>query len=259
MTLPRPGERRGDDAPGGEPFVVTVPGSSSWARAGQAAAVDVVGRAWGAGPTVYLVHGWAGHRRQFAEFVSPLVARGLRVVAFDMPSHGESGAGAFGPRSTTFLEFAATIEAVVARWGQPHAIVAHSAGAIATACALTDGMHADRLVLLAPMVGPVPHLRLFGRGLGFGERIFDRLVVRLEHRVGAPMRHFDVPELGRATAMPPTLIMHDRGDRSTPVSDSAAIAAAWPGARFHVTEGLGHNRLLRDPDVVTRAADLITA
>ena len=257
MTLPRPGQRRGGDAPGGEPFAVTVPGSASWSGAGRVTGVDVVGRVWGNGPTVYLVHGWAGHRRQFAELVAPLVARGMRVVAFDMPSHGDSQPGAFGPRSTSFLEFAATIEAVVARFGEPHAIVAHSAGAIATACALTDGMHADRLVLLAPMVGPLPHLRLFARGLGFGDRIFTRLVTRLEHRVGAPMRHFDVPELGRATAMPPTLVIHDRGDRSTPVSDGAAIAAAWPGARLHVTEGLGHNRLLRDPDVTVRIADFL--
>lgn len=258
MTLPRTGQHLGDDAPSGEPFVVTVPRPASSSGAGRVTGVDVVGRVWGSGPTVYLVHGWAGHRRQYAELVAPLVARGVRVVAFDMPSHGDSGPGMFGPRSTSFVEFAATIEAVVARFGEPHAIVAHSAGAIATACTLTDGMHADRLVLLAPMVGPLPHLRLFARGLGFGDRVFNRLVTRLEHRVGAPMRHFDVPELGRATAMPPTLVIHDRGDRSTPVSDGAAIAAAWPSARLHVTEGLGHNRLLRDPEVITRIADFVT-
>ena len=95
--------------------------------------------------------------------------------------------------------------------------------------------------------------------LGFGERTLRRLVTRVERRIGAPMRHFDVPELGRAVAMPPTLIVHDRDDVSTPVTDGAAIAAAWPGARLQVTSGLGHRRMLRDPDVVAEVVDFITA
>jgi hypothetical protein len=77
--------------------------------------------------------------------------------------------------------------------------------------------------------------------------------------VGAPMRHFDVPELGRAIAMPPTLVVHDRGDRFTPSTDGAAIAAAWPSARLRLTDGLGHRRLLSDPAVVADVVDFAGA
>ena len=72
------------------------------------------------------------------------------------------------------------------------------------------------------------------------------------------MHHFDVPELGRAIAMPPTLVVHDRDDVFTPVTDGAAIAAAWSSARLRVTSGLGHRRLLRDPDVVAEVVDFVT-
>lgn len=242
MTLPNRRPARAGH-PGGTRFVVD-PG--------------VVGEVWGDGPLVYLVHGWAGHRGQFSDFVSPLVAQGYRVVTFDLPSHGESAPGVFGPRSTSFPEIADALAAVVARHGEPHAIVAHSAGAIATAMALCDGLKANRLVLLAPMVGGLPHLRDFARFMGFGERTLSRLVSRLERRVGAPLSHFDVPELGRAVRMPATLVIHDRDDRSTPVSDGAAIAAAWPGTRLHVTSGLGHNRLLRAPEAISKAVDFIS-
>jgi hypothetical protein len=71
------------------------------------------------------------------------------------------------------------------------------------------------------------------------------------------MHHFDVPELGRAVHMPPTLIVHDRADRSIPVADGIAIAEAWPTARLHVTSGLGHRRLLREPEVVGAVVDFI--
>src|SRR5690606_26426681 len=128
----------------------------------------IVGEVWGDGPPVYLVHGWAGHRGQFGGFVAPLVARGLRVVAFDMPSHGDSAPGRFGPRSSTFPEFIAALAQVVGEFGRPHAIVAHSAGAVATAAALCDGVAADRVVLLAPMASARSYLHQFATALNLG-------------------------------------------------------------------------------------------
>src|SRR5690349_395790 len=46
--------------------------------------------AWGEGPPVLLVHGWAGRGTQLGEFVAPLVAAQRRVVALDAPAHGDS-------------------------------------------------------------------------------------------------------------------------------------------------------------------------
>ena len=226
--------------------------------AGEAFAVGTVaGEIWGSGPTVYLLHGWAGHRGQLGAFVAPLVARGFRVVAFDAPSHGESGPGAHGPRSSSIPEFAEALKAVVAAQGPAAAVIAHSMGATATAIALCDGMRADRLAMLAPLASPAMYGRRLARMLGAGERTHRRLAARVERRVG-PMRHMEVPELGRAIAMPPTLVVHDRDDSSVSVTDGAAIAAAWPRARLHVTSGLGHRRLLRHPDVVAEVVDFVT-
>lgn len=248
FTLPRPkAPPKPSEAAPGRPFTLNIDGH------------HVVGEVWGDGPAVYLMHGWAGYRDQLTPFVAPLVSRGYKVVAFDAPSHGDSGPGAFGPRSSTIPEFATALMRVVAIHGPAWAIVAHSLGSTAAAAALCDGLRAGRLVMLAPMASPLSFARQFATVLGFGERTFRRLVTRVERRVGAPMRHFDVPELGRAVAMPPTLIVHDRDDVSTPVTDGAAIAAAWPGARLHVTSGLGHYRLLRDLGVITEVADFVTA
>ena len=46
--------------------------------------------AWGAGPTVLLVHGWEGRGAQLGALVDPLVAAGYRAVALDGPAHGDS-------------------------------------------------------------------------------------------------------------------------------------------------------------------------
>ena len=94
---------------------------------------------WG-NPTAYLVHGWGGWWQQLSAHVEPLLARGFCVVAFDAPSHGDSGPGVHGRRSTTFLEMAEALGAVVSEFGRPTLVVAHSAGrARGGACARAGG------------------------------------------------------------------------------------------------------------------------
>jgi pimeloyl-ACP methyl ester carboxylesterase len=249
FTLPRharPSAARPSPVAAGTPFAVDVNGHR------------VFGQTWGEGPAVYLVHGWAGRGDQLAPFVAPLVSRGYRVVVFDAPSHGASAPGAYGPRSSTIPEFADALTEVTAVHGPAHAVIAHSMGCTATAIAVCDGLRAGRLVFLAPMASPASYATQFARALGFGPRILRRLITRVERRVGAPMRHFDVPELGRAIAMPKTLIVHDRDDASTPIEDADAIAATWTDSRLHVTSGLGHRRILRDPEVVAEVVDFVT-
>ncbi|HEX6673981.1 MAG TPA: TetR family transcriptional regulator, partial [Actinomycetes bacterium] len=48
-----------------------------------------------------------------------------------------------------------------------------------------------------------------------------------------------------------------RDDRETSWSDGRAIAIAWPDARLLTTTGLGHRRVLRDPEVVTQVAGFL--
>jgi pimeloyl-ACP methyl ester carboxylesterase len=130
-------------------------------------------------------------------------------------------------------------------------------GAAAAAAALANGMRTERLAMLAPMASATSYARRFAAMLGCGPRILRRLASRVERRIGAPLHHFEVPDLGRTAEMPPTLVVHDADDRSIPATDGAAIASAWPGARMSRTSGLGHRRLLRDPDVVAEVVEFV--
>jgi len=55
----------------------------------------------------------------------------------------------------------------------------------------------------------------------------------------------------------PALIIHDEDDVSVPWQQGRMIAAAWPGARFMKTSGLGHGRILRDRQVIAAAVEFI--
>jgi pimeloyl-ACP methyl ester carboxylesterase len=213
---------------------------------------SVAGWSRGDGPPVYLVHGWGGSAGQLGALVEPLVRAGYRLVAFDAPSHGQSQPGPSGPRSSTILEFAEALRVVAGRYGPAHAVVAHSLGCSATAIALRDGLAATRAVFVAPFVDVTPYTHEFARRLGFGERIRAGMVRRIERRFGVPMSFFDLTLMAREMAPPPLLVIHDRQDRETRWADSRDLSRAWPNARLLTTSGLGHRRILSDPEVVAQ-------
>jgi pimeloyl-ACP methyl ester carboxylesterase len=248
FRVPGPRRRRDRLVEPGRPFQVQVDGGT------------VAGEVWGdpRAEAFYLMHGWGGWREQLDGFVEPLTGAGLRVVAFDAPSHGASDPGPEGPGRSTVLELAGALAAVVAANGPAHAVVAHSLGALATAYALNHGLEAGRLAFVAPMANPLPYTRVFASRLGFGERTRERLVPRLERRVGSPLSDFDVPAMAGRVATPPLLLVHDRQDTETAWSDSEAIARSWPDARLVTTSGLGHYRILGDPAVVAEVAGFVT-
>jgi pimeloyl-ACP methyl ester carboxylesterase len=47
----------------------------------------------------------------------------------------------------------------------------------------------------------------------------------------------------------PLLVLHDADDREVPFEEGAALAARWRGAVLRESHGLGHNRILRDPEI----------
>ena len=235
--------------PGGEPFTLPWAGGS------------VSGRRFGspAAPTAYLVHGWGGWWQQLGAFVPPLLEAGFQVVAFDGPSHGDSGPGRFGSRSTSLVELAGSLSAVVEAHGSAEVVVTHSVGGAATLHAHELGLQPGRLVLVAPPVAMAPILRWFAGGLGLGEDALRHLLSRAEDRVGWPLDHFDaVAMTRRRSGHPPLLLVHDRDDVETPARGSRALAEAWPGAELLLTEGLGHRRVLWDPEVVERTVAFAT-
>ncbi len=234
--------------PDGEAFTVTAAGAR------------VRGRAFGDGPTVYLVHGWGGRGSQLAALVEPLVSAGHRVVLFDAPGHGDTEFGDSGPGRSNGVELAKALDAAFARFGPAEAVVAHSMGAVATYLALRFGwLGTSRLVLLAPMVEAVSLFDQFRAALGFGSRTrraFDREV---EARVGVPLAEFDARVQASHVESVPTLVIHDTGDRQAPYDDARHLVATLPDARLVTTEGLGHRRILRDPQVVAKVVDFVRA
>ncbi|TCO26344.1 alpha/beta hydrolase family protein [Kribbella steppae] len=214
------------------------------------------GQSYGDGPPIYLVHGWGGWGLQLAAHIQPLVDAGFRVIAYDAPSHGDSAPGREGKGESTLLELADALKAVVAAQGPAYGVIAHSLGAPATALALRDGLEVERVVFIATATDFTETLDQMEAFLGFGPRIRSGFLRRFAARFG-PMDSFRmdavIPEMAARRPLPPLLLIHDRSDTETSYQGSAEVAARWPGARLETSEGLGHRRVLRDPDLVKKA------
>lgn len=170
------------------------------------------------------------------------------MIGFDAPAHGRSGG-----RATSLPEISAAICALSDVYGPLHALVAHSFGVACTLHALRQGLRVNRVVGISP---PATIEHLFGV---FSERLGLRPAAQagarrlFEARFGSDVwRAFAPIELARHSDTP-ALIVHDRGDREIPWRDGAALATAWPGAELKLTDGLGHRRILSDPDVIAAA------
>ena len=206
---------------------------------------DVAAWTWGRGPTVMLIHGWEGRGTQLGAFIDPLVSAGYRVLAWDMPAHGASRG-----RLTNAMEFAEVIGDVTRHVGDPAAIIAHSMGALSVTIALRLGaIHAGRIAYVAPATAPEKGIELVREHLGVPDAVLDRVKDRLLSRLGITwddLMHGAVPD-GMAI---PLFVMHDRGDRDVDPANAERITSRWQGAELRWTTGLGHNRILRDPEVV---------
>ena len=194
-------------------------------------------------PNVLLLHGWAGSGLQLHSMGEALAQAGFDPVLLDFPAHGRS----LGWR-TSLPQFTRALHAAHARLGPLHAVVAHSLGALAALHGAASGLAVQRLALLAPAAPPGDILGRFTGGLGLPHTAVGRMRAYIERREGVPFEEFEPEWLGPRVNQP-TLVVHDEADRVVPLESAHRMAGLLRHATWQPTNGLGHNRLLRDPEV----------
>lgn len=206
---------------------------------------------FGSGPPVLLAHGWGGHAGRLSHFFGPLTAAGFSVLAYDAPGHGDScGALASLP------DFVAAIQAMAAEHGPLAGIIGHSAGAAAAAVAIRRGHDVPRAVMLSPPADAETYATKFAHYLRMSAPVREGMKRRLVSRYAIGWD--DLQLIGRGEGRADVLVFHDRGDCRVPWKDGAAFAAGWSGSRLVTTCGLGHHKILRNPQVVAEAVRFLS-
>ncbi len=209
---------------------------------------------WGIGPVVLMVHGWGARATHMGKMIEPLVLAGYRVVSFDAPAHGESSG-----KRTDPVEFAAAVNAVANYAGHVHVAITHSFAATSTLLAHRDwGDVADHFVLVSPIVSCMWFTEMFGEYAGLNASVLARARQMVVDRYSGRFlwEHMSVLELLRS-ARRSTLIIHDRNDVEIPFAHSTVLMEAGSHVDRFATDGLGHHRLLGDPQVILRVVKFV--
>lgn len=210
---------------------------------------------WGTGEqTILMCHSWGGRSTQLANFIKPLNERGFRVIGFDAPAHGKSTG-----KQTDMMEYSAAVNAVVSHFGPIHGILGHSFGAGNSLFAWHRfGFDVTKMVLIGSFSNAIWVTERFGEILGISKEIIANMRRALEHRYGGELNWASL-DIGRFAKSFPgeILIIHDRDDHEIPYSNAENIVstANRQGIELMSTGGMGHRRILRDKQVISRVSD----
>lgn len=212
---------------------------------------------WGAGERLAIIlHGWGSGAARFTRLAEALHARGWHVVAADAPGHGASPG-----KDSSLPRFIAALDAIVARFGPPQALIGHSLGALAIARRHADGPpdwagHLQDVVLVSMPSGAPFLVEVFLHALQLTARTRARLLALFEERFDALVDSFcSLPGAAHITAR--LLLVHDAGDDIVPHAHSVALLRELPEAELATTTGLGHSALTRDAATIARIVDFV--
>lgn len=211
----------------------------------------VVTHAVGGGPSILLAHGWSAHGASLRAFAHAIAERGFRAVVVDLPGHGASPG-----RYTNIVRCAEVLGAVAADDGDVVGAAGHSFGGTALLLALDQGRLPGlrRLATIGTPVDMDKVIRDFCRRLAVPARAERAMRRRIDTLFGAPFTDFDFSAVAPRAGVD-HLVCHDRTDEAVPFSE--ALRLVGERGVLHETDGLGHNRVLRDAGVVGRVCGFV--
>ena len=235
-------------------------GGEAWLKKGRPFRIRVGSRTvqgweWGRGPAVLLVHGWNGRAGHFAPLLGPLLDAGFSVTAFDAPGHGLSEG-----RTGSYFQLTDTVRALM-RTGSGtrlHGLVGHSVGGAAAIGGLSREPTAAKTLLIAPALDLKKLLYTAFEGFGIPGPVYRGVIAGYERRYGYSLER-DNPIRLLPRLKQRVLIVHDRADGTTPYLVSRRAAEQCGHVDLHTTEGLGHKRILTDPDVIRLVVNYLKA
>ncbi len=211
---------------------------------------------WGnSGPMVIMIHGWAGRAGQFRKMIPAFLAAGFRVVAFDGPAHGKSEG-----KQTNLIDFRDVLEKIVALEGVPQGMIAHSFGGVAALYAIFNGLPVERLINISSPTIAAQVIRNYERALNASPASGQAINDHLHEKYGKSFEEFSsLHFLRNMPADRPLrlLAIQDENDTEVAVVNTTEMLSVYPSAKAIFTQGLGHNRILKDEKVISACIDFL--
>ena len=205
------------------------------------------------GPKILFVHGWNGRSSQFYRIIELLSDNGYDITSIDLPGHGRSSRC-----NTNLPEIVDLVSEMMKSRGPYHGVVCHSFGGVAALNSVRYEAGCDKLVLISPAMYEVkPTFKGFVGLFGLDAEYYaDRLFDLAESIHGVNPGDLG-PDRFSAQIDTETLIVHCEDDKDSVKEIALDLHGDMKNSTLHLTEGLGHRRILRDEKVAKMVLDFL--
>lgn len=202
---------------------------------------------WGEGETLLLVHGWSGKSSQFKHLFKLVSDLPYKIIIPQMPGHGKSKA----PLSS-LGHFVYGLSELEKHIGEAAAIVGHSIGGSASIIVSANGMKTRKMVTVNSLANNLDILQNFTKMLGLKPAANDYVDALISRNYGGYIDDFSARKgIGKIPDCE-FFCIHDKDDPYISFSNLESFKEAKSDIDTMVTNGLGHNRALKDEEVLSR-------
>ncbi len=211
----------------------------------------IVAYQWGNGPKKALIlHGWSGRATQLNHLIDSFLKNNYTVYAFDAPAHGLSGG-----QTTNMVEYIESIVAMDQAFGPFDIIVGHSMGGISAANAVArKNVRTKKLVTIGIPDSIEKIFYQFAEVMGLKPAIAELNIRYMKDKLHTDIKHLAGSYNAQKIRIP-VLQIHDKQDKEVPFAEAENLSKHWQNGEFYVTDGLGHRRILRNPEVLQKIMD----
>lgn len=214
------------------------------------------GYTWGKGEEcVLLVHGWESRGTALRSFVPTLVNKGYRVIAFDGPAHGNSDG-----KRTNLIHFAGAVRAAINHVGGVHSIICHSFGGASTVFAMAQldpSIQVEKLILIA-VPNHLDRVLLHAvNTMKLPKAAAKKFYNIIENKIKTSKESVNISDAYDRIQVEELLLVYDRKDPIVSFANAETIFEQWDNVSLLVSEGYGHFKLVKNPDLIQKVADFI--
>jgi len=200
---------------------------------------------------ILLTHGWSGRGTQLYEIADKLLENGMMVISFDAPAHGLSPG-----KSTDLIEYVKAICYINEKYGPFEAAIGHSFGGIALLNAQTKRPFIKKLITIGIASSINGIIDKFVRKLELRPIVATKVKGKMRSILNQDIENFSAAVNAKKVRIP-TLVLHDTQDADVDVSSAYKIRQNLLKGELLVTNGLGHRRIYRDHQVISKVIDFI--
>ena len=207
------------------------------------------------GKTVLICHGYASYFFKFEQYIQPLLKEGFKVIGFDAPGHGQSEG-----KYINIIIYKDAINQIIEQVGPIDHFMGHSLGAITLAmiAETITNPTAHKFVLIAPATKTTTTFNNYFKMMQLSEPVKQGFLLELAKQTPLPITYFEADRAIEKYSGD-ILWVHDEGDRVCPFEDLLNFKnKAQENIKFLITNGLGHNKVYKTPEVIDKIVTFLS-